>query len=109
MHVAVCASAGLVLRVHAGAELVGGSFSAPFDAYLETRKIVHHRTPPRSPNYNAVCERFQDTALQECWRPAFHLRHFDHIGQLRTEIDTWLVDYNTRRENHSDYRAFWRA
>ena len=32
--------------------------------------LAHHRTPPRSPNHNAVCERFQGTALQECWRPA---------------------------------------
>ena len=81
----------------------GPEFSAPFDAHLETLEITHHRTPPRSPNHNAVCERFQGTALQECWRPAFHRRRFDRLGQLRAEIDTWLVDYNTRRPNHSDY------
>lgn len=81
----------------------GPEFSAPFDAHLEKLRITHHRTPPRSPNHNAVCERFQGTALQECWRPAFHRRRFDRLGQLRTEIDTWLVDYNQRRPNHSDF------
>jgi transposase InsO family protein len=83
----------------------GPEFSAPFDAQLEKLQITHHRTPPRSPNHNAVCERFQGTALQECWRPAFHRRRFDRVGQLRAEIDTWLVDYNTRRANHSDFMA----
>jgi hypothetical protein len=43
------------------------------------------------------------TGREECWRPAFHRRRFDRLGQLRAEIDTWLVDYNTRRQNHSDY------
>ncbi len=83
----------------------GPEFSAPFDKHLEKVQITHHRTPPRSPNHNAVCERFQGTALQECWRPAFHRRRFDRLTQLRAEINTWLVDYNTRRPNHSDYMA----
>jgi transposase len=83
----------------------GPEFSAAFDAHLDSLEITHHRTPPRSPNHNAVCERFQGTALQECWRPAFHRRRFDRLGQLRAEIDTWLVDYNTRRPNHSDFMA----
>jgi len=81
----------------------GPEFGPRFDAHLAELGVVHHRTPPRSPNHNAVCERFQGTALQECWRPAFHRRRFDRLGQLRAEIDTWLVDYNTRRANHSDF------
>ena len=76
---------------------------SPFDKHLVELDITHYRTPPRSPNHNAVCERFQGTALEECWRPAFHRRRFDRLGQLPAEIDTWLVDYNTRRSNHSDY------
>ena len=32
--------------------------------------------PARSPNHNAVVERFHGTILQECWRPAFHRRRF---------------------------------
>jgi transposase InsO family protein len=81
----------------------GPEFGARFDAHLRFRGIVHHRTPPRSPNHNAVCERFQGTALQECWRPAFHRRRFDRLTQLRAELDSWLVTYNTRRRNNSDF------
>lgn len=74
-----------------------------FREHLDSLGITHHRTPPRSPNYNAVCERFQGTALQECWRPAFHRRRFDRLTQLRAELDSWLVTYNTRRQNHGDF------
>ena len=74
-----------------------------FTQALAAKGLGHHRTPPRSPNHNAVCERFQGTALQECWRPAFHRRHFTSIRQLQAEIDAWLVHYNTRRHNHSDF------
>jgi len=82
-----------------GPEFIGTRFTS----HLAELGIAHHRTPPRSPNHNAVCERFQGTALQECWRPAFHRRRFDRLTQLRAEIDSWLVTYNTRRANHSDF------
>ena len=47
-----------------GPEWIAGGFRA----HLALKDIAHHRIPPRSPNHNAVCERFQGTALQECWR-----------------------------------------
>lgn len=77
--------------------------SAGFLEALTAREIRHNKTPPRSPNYNAVVERFHGTILDECWRPAFHRRAFMTIGQLRAEADTWLIDYNHRRRNHGDF------
>lgn len=77
--------------------------AADFRARLALRKVRHVRIPPRSPNHNAVCERFHGTALQECWRPAFHRRRFTSIRQLQAEADTWLIGYHHRRRNHSDY------
>ncbi len=82
-----------------GPEWVAKSFAAA----VATKGLVQHRIPPRSPNHNAVCERFQGTALQECWRPAFHRRSFHGVRQLQAEADAWLVRYNTRRRNHSDF------
>jgi transposase InsO family protein len=79
--------------------------SKAFKDRLAVLGVPHHRIPPRSPNHNAVCERFQGTALQECWRPAFHRRRFDTVRQLQAEADSWLVHYNTRRRNHGDYMA----
>lgn len=77
----------------------------PFRDHLAEIGIDHVRIPPRSPNHNAVCERFQGTMLQECWRPAFHRRHFTSVRQLQAEASAWLVRYNTRRRNHGDYMA----
>ena len=77
--------------------------AAGFTARLALRQVRHVRIPPRSPNHNAVCERFHGTALQECWRPAFHRRRFGSIAQLQREADTWLIRYHHRRRNHSDY------
>lgn len=74
-----------------------------FRAHLATKGLEHHRIPPRSPNHNAVCERFHGTALQECWRPAFHRRRFTSIRQLQAEADAWLARYHHRRRNHSHY------
>lgn len=76
-----------------------------FRRHLDEVGLVHVRIPPRSPNHNAVCERFQGTMLQECWRPAFHRRHFTSLRQLQAEADAWLIRYNTRRRNHGNYMA----
>ena len=76
-----------------------------FQDHLAEVGLAHVRIPPRSPNHNAVCERFQGTMLQECWRPAFHRRHYTSIRQLQSEANAWLTRYNTRRRNHGDYMA----
>jgi transposase InsO family protein len=74
-----------------------------FGAHLVAKGLRHQRIPARSPNHNAVCERFHQTILQECWRPAFHRRHFTSIRQLQAEADAWLITYHHRRRNHGDY------
>jgi transposase InsO family protein len=72
------------------------------DAFAK-QELRHIKTPPRSPNFNAVVERFHGTILDECWRPAFHRRAFTTLGQLRTEANSWLIDYNHTRRNHGAY------
>jgi len=84
-----------------GPEYVATKFA---DA-LARAEITRIKIPPRSPNHNAIVERFQGTMLQECWRPAFHRRHFTSIRQLQREADAWLITYNIRRRNHGDYMA----
>ncbi len=82
-----------------GPEYVAGGFRAA----LALKGLHHHRIPPRSPNHNAVCERFHGTALQECWRPAFHRRRFSTVAQLQAEADAWLIGYHHRRRNHGEF------
>ncbi len=82
-----------------GPEYVASSFRS----HLLAKGLRHERIPARSPNHNAVRERFHQTILQECWRPAFHRRHFRSIRQLQAEADAWLITYHHRRRNHGDY------
>jgi transposase InsO family protein len=82
-----------------GPEFTGRQFTAA----MAQRALRHHRILPRSPNHNAVCERFQGTALQEFYRPAFHRQHFARLADLNTQFQGWLQTYNTRRRNHGDF------
>lgn len=82
-----------------GPEFIGSDFQD----HLAEIGLTHHRIPPRSPNHNAVCERFQGTALQEFHRPAFHRRRFDRLADLDDQFQGWLHRYNTHRRNHGDY------
>jgi transposase InsO family protein len=81
----------------------GGEFIAKrFTQRLDQLDITHHRIPPRSPNHNAVVERFHQTMLEECWRPAFHRRRFTTIHQLQTQANAWLTSYRDR-PNHGNW------
>jgi len=82
-----------------GPEFTGHGFTS----HLKDLAINHHRIPPRSPNHNAVCERFQGTALQEFYRPAFHRQRFARLADLNAQLQGWLQTYNTRRCNHGDF------
>jgi transposase InsO family protein len=77
--------------------------ASAFSVALAQKGLRHCRIPARSPNHNAVVERFHETILQEGWRPAFHRRHFTSIRQLQAEVDAWLITYHHRRRNHGDY------
>src|SRR6266571_8164973 len=93
---------GMVLRgvlTDNGPEFIGKDFR---EAITELT-ISHHRTPPRSPDHNAVVERFHETVLQECYRPAFHRRRFDRLVDLEAVLADFLHRYNTTRRNHGDY------
>jgi transposase InsO family protein len=67
--------------------------------------LDHHRIPPRSPNHNAVCERFHGTVLHEFYRPHFHRGRVDDIALLDRSLQAWVLDYNHHRPNHGDYMA----
>jgi transposase InsO family protein len=84
-----------------GPEFAGKAFTS----HIADLGVVHHRTPPRSPNHNAVCERFQGTALQEFYRPAFHRQRFERLDELDDQFQGWLHRYNIHRRNHGDFMS----
>jgi transposase InsO family protein len=92
------------IRVRAVLSDNGPEYKATdFTTALVAKGIDHVHIPPRSPNHNAVVERFHQSILQECWRPAFHRRRFTSPRQLQAEADAWLLTYHRRRRNHGDY------
>jgi transposase InsO family protein len=82
-----------------GPEFTGRAFTDR----LGERGITHHRIPPRSPNHNAVCERFQGTVLAEFYRPHFHRVRVDRLDELDAPLQAWTADYNRRRPNRGHY------
>ena len=83
----------------------GPEFSATFDTHLETRgsRITGPRPAPRTTTRCA-----NDSKAPPCKNAGVPRSTDDastRLGQLRAEIDTWLVDYNHRRPNHSDFMA----
>jgi transposase InsO family protein len=84
-----------------GPEFTGKTFTARVGAL----GLTHHRIPPRSPNHNAVCERFHGTVLREFYRPHFYRGRVEDTALLDRSLQAWLVDYNHHRPNHGDYMA----
>lgn len=84
-----------------GPEFTGKAFTTR----VSELRLDHHRIPPRSPNHNAVCERFHGTVLHEFYRPHFHRGRVDDIRLLDRSLQAWLIDYNQHRPNHGDYMA----
>lgn len=82
-----------------GAEFTGRAFTE----LAVAMGIAHHRTPPRSPDHNAVCERLQGTILEEFYRPTFHRGRVSDIPLLNRQLQGWLQRYNTRRRNHGHW------
>jgi transposase InsO family protein len=84
-----------------GPEFVGKAFKTR----VSQLRLDHYRIPPRSPNHNAVCERFHRTILHEFYRPHFHRGRVDNVDLLDRSMQIWLRDYNEHRPNNGDYMA----
>ena len=84
-----------------GPEFVGKAFKTR----VSELGLHHHRIPPRSPNHNAVCERFHGTVLHEFYRPHFHRGRVEDVALLDRSLQAWVTDYNNERPNHGDYMA----
>ncbi len=84
-----------------GPEFVGKAFKTR----VSELGLHHYRIPPRSPNYNSVCERFHGTVLQEFYRPHFHRGRVEDLALLDRSLQAWAADYNNDRPNNGDYMA----
>ena len=74
-----------------------------FDIHTESRADCHvaDRPAPRTttPSSNAATA----PSSKNAGGPAFHRRRFTSRRQLQAAAGAWLITYNHRRRNHSDY------
>ena len=52
---------------------------------------------------NGFVERFHRTVLDEFFRLVFRTKFYETVEALQTDLDAWLVEYNTQRP-HQGYR-----
>ena len=84
-----------------------GKDTHAYEMYLELNDIEHSRTQVRRPQTNGFVERFNRTVLDEFFRIAFTKKLYETVEVLQTDLDAWLVHYNTERP-HQGYRNIGR-
>lgn len=80
-----------------------GTDSHPFELYLQLNEIQHKRTKVAHPQTNGFVERFHRTVLDEFFRLTFRTKFYESVEALQSDLDAWLVEYNTQR-THQGYR-----
>lgn len=75
----------------------------PYELYLALNDIEHRKTRVRRPQSNGFVERFNGTVQTEFFDVAFRTKLYTTIDELQTDLDQWLVHYNTERP-HQGYR-----
>jgi transposase InsO family protein len=80
-----------------------GTDSHPYELYLALCDLTHKRTKVRHPQTNGFVERFHRTIKEEFFAVALRATFYEAVPALQTDLDAWLVHYNTERP-HLGYR-----
>jgi transposase InsO family protein len=84
-----------------------GTDAHPFGLYLTLADIEHRKTRVRMLRTNGFVERFNRTVLDEFFRVRMRETFYATVDALQTDLDAWLVPYNTERP-HPGYRNMGR-
>lgn len=82
-----------------GTEYCGRADRHDFQLFLAISDIDHTRTKARSPQTNGIVERVNRTLQDEFYSIAFRKKLYRSIEEIQTDLDEYLVRYNTRRTN----------
>ena len=80
-----------------------GTETHPYELYLALNDLKHKRTKVRHPQTTGFVERFHRTVKEEFFALALRETFYESVEALQTDLDRWLVHYNTERP-HQGYR-----
>ena len=80
-----------------GTEYCGNREQHDYQLFLGISNIEHTKTKARHPQTNGICERFHKTILNEFYQVAFRRKVYSSLDDLHTDLDLWLLEYNTER------------
>src|SRR5579863_655847 len=80
-----------------------GTQTHAYEMYLALTDIAHKRTKVRHPYTNGFVERFHRTVKEEFFEVALRETFYESVEALQTDLDRWLIHYNTERP-HLGYR-----
>ena len=86
-----------------GTEYCGAREHHEFELYLTIEDIDHSKTKAKSPQTNGICERFHRTIQDEFYAIAFRKKMYDSIETLQSDLDEWIIFYNTDRPHTGRY------
>jgi hypothetical protein len=89
-------SVSTVLTEH-GTEYSGNPEAHEYEFYLAVENIDHTRIRTRSPQTNAIFERFNKTLLTEFYQVAMRRKLYRWAADLQTGLDVWMREYNSVR------------
>ncbi|KJR43832.1 transposase, partial [Candidatus Magnetoovum chiemensis] len=86
-----------------GAEYKGTREHHEYELYLSIEDIEHTYTKARTPQTNGICERFHKTVLNEFYNTAFRTKIYTTIGELQSDLDKWVDEYNFNRTHQGKH------
>jgi transposase InsO family protein len=99
-----------VLRVltDRGTEYCGTPDKHPYQLFLQLNEIDHTKTKVKSPQTNGICERAQQTILNEFYRVTFRKKVYSDLETLQTDLDEYMNRFNNER-THQGKRCLGRT
>ncbi len=80
-----------------GREFCGRPDHHPYELFLQLEGIEHRTTKVRRPQSNGFIERLHRTLLDEHFRLKGRTTWYESVGQMQTDLDSYLEYYNTQQ------------
>lgn len=77
-----------------GTEFCGAPDKHPYELYLQLNEIEHTKTKAKSPQTNGICERVQQTILNEFYRVFSRKKIYSDLETLQLDLDQYMHGYN---------------